>query len=150
MDIFTHVLQILVRLRYPVSMPEDISSALGIQVGNSIRFKQLLEQLTAPTLKICNFTKFMPREEAERFFKEALRKDRFKQSSLYSFYFTEGWLEFELFFDDDSKLRRLYFHHRQLPSPSKHELMLQEGNCSASSSIQNTQKSKPLLLSNKI
>ncbi len=56
----------------------------------------------------------MPREQAERVFSGATCKERFKQESLYSYYFYEGWIEFVLIFDDDSRLRRLYLLHQYL------------------------------------
>lgn len=130
MDFLNYVFQMLVRLRYPVSMPQDIACALRIQMPNTVRFHELLAQLTNPDLTLPTLIKYMPREEAERAFKEALRKERFQKSSLYSFYFTEGWLEFELLFDEASRLRRLYIHHRLLTHPSGHELQLtKESHC---------------------
>ena len=55
---------------------------------------------------------------------EALRKERFSSSSLYSFYFNEGWLEFELQFDADSLLRRVYLHHKLIQDEDTFELRL--------------------------
>ena len=124
MELFKYVFEMLVRLRYPVSMPQDIACALGIQVQNTVRFRGLLTQLTDPSCKPPNLTKYMPRDKAERCFHHASRKERFQQSSLYSFYFNEGWLEFALHFDETSRLRRLYVHHRLIPHPSGYELPL--------------------------
>lgn len=129
MDIINYVFEMLVRLRYPVSLPQDIACCLGVEMQNTVRFKDLLAQLTDPTLKLDTLTKYMPRSHAERSFSSALRKERFKQSSLYSFYFNEGWLEFELHFDEESRLRRIYIHHRLLPHPAGHELPLSQNPC---------------------
>jgi hypothetical protein len=114
----------LVRFRYPVSLPQDIACCLGIQMHNSLRFKELLHKLTSSEQLPTKLTKFMSRETAERAFQNALRKEHFPQSSLYSFYFNEGWLEFELQFDEHSRLRRLYLHHKLLSYPSGYELSL--------------------------
>ncbi len=125
---FEILFKILARFRYPVSMPSDIADALGIQLTNTVRFKDLLLQLTSPELTLTHLTKYMSRKSAENTFKHALRKECFQQSSLFSFYFNEGWLEFELHFDETSKLRRLYIHHKLLLYPSGYELSLQTKN----------------------
>lgn len=66
----------------------------------------------------------MPRNLAEEAFSTARRMDRFKQCSLFSYYFDEGWLEFELRFDADARLRRVYVRHRRLPQDEGVELSL--------------------------
>jgi hypothetical protein len=114
----------LIRFRYPVSLPQDIAFALGIDMNNSLRFEALLDQLLCHSTRPTRLAKFMPREEAEYAFQCALRKDRFAQNSLFSFYFNEGWLEFELQFDDQSRLRRVYLHHKLIPAHRGHELIL--------------------------
>lgn len=114
----------LVRFRYPVSLPTDVSQAIGIEMPNSVRFCQLLSQITSPTCRPTKLNKFMNREDAEKAFHLAPRKERFCKSSLYSFCFNEGWLEFELQFDDHSRLRRIYIHHKQIPLPQGFELIL--------------------------
>jgi hypothetical protein len=122
MPFFDACLQMFIRLRYPVSTPEDIANALGIQLNNRLAFAQFLEgcKECQPT----NLAKYMSRTEAERVFCNALRKDRFTQSSLFSFYFNEGWLEFELQFDPMSRLRRVYLHHQYISDSRGHELDL--------------------------
>lgn len=62
--------------------------------------------------------------EAERAFHGAIRKERFSTSSLYSFYFNEGWLEFELQFDSNALLRRVYVHHKLINDHGVYELQL--------------------------
>ncbi len=112
MQFFTAVRQMLIRLRYPVSLPEDVAASLGICIDNRIAFGPFLT-----TCKDCQPTrlaKFMPRMEAERAFHAALRKEKFSSNSLYSFYFNEGWLEFDLQFDAHGLLRRVYLHHKQI------------------------------------
>lgn len=122
MQFFTAVQQMFVRFRYPVSMPEDVAVSLGVSIENTIGFKNFLTKCRdcQPT----RLSKFMPRTEAERAFKGALRKEKFSSSSLFSFYFNEGWLEFELQFDSNSLLRRVYVHHKLISEPGVHELPL--------------------------
>ena len=124
MKAINYFLSLWVRFRYPVSLPEDVADALGIEMHNSMRFKELLHELTNMHHPCSRLNKFMSRELAERCFLHALRKERFPQSSLFSFYFNEGWLEFELQFDPESRLRRLYVHHKLLSYPSGYELSL--------------------------
>ena len=122
MQFFTAVQQMFVRFRYPVSMPEDVAMALGICVENNIVFKKFLN--TCRECQPTRLSKFMPRMEAERAFHGALRKEKFLASSLYSFYFNEGWLEFELQFDTNSLLRRVYVHHKLISGAGIYELSL--------------------------
>jgi hypothetical protein len=124
MGLFNRVLDTLARFRYPVSLPQDVASAIGIEIQNSVRFRQLLSLLTNPSSSPTKLSKYMPREQAEYAFRSALRKESFPQSSLYSFYFNEGWLEFELQFDHLSRLRRVYLHHKLLYNTHGHELPL--------------------------
>lgn len=126
MSIFNRALGLLARFRYPVSLPQDIACAIGIEIQNTVRFRQLLSLLTNPYCSPTKLTKYMPREQAECAFQSALRIDRFNQSSLYSFYFNEGWLEFELQFDHLSRLRRVYLHHKLISDLHGHELILTE------------------------
>lgn len=122
MQFFDSFLHMFIRFRYPVSLPQDIAHALGISLKNTIAFEHLLMvcQSCVPT----RLAKFMPRMEAERVFQSAQRKDRFAQTSLYSYFFSEGWLEFELHFDDCSRLRRIYIHHKLIVNPNGFELPL--------------------------
>ncbi len=122
---FLHAVRnLLIRLRYPVSLPEDVADSLGIDIKNSIEFQKFLSRCQAarPT-RLC---KFMPRMEAERAFHNALRKEKFSSSSLYSFYFNEGWLEFELQFDANSLLRRVYLHHKLITGAIELNLMIDD------------------------
>ncbi len=122
MQLFSSLQQMLVRFRYPVSMPQEVASSLGVQIENNIPFQSFLTKCR--TCRPSRLSKFMPRMEAERAFQGALRKERFSSSSLYSFYFNEGWLEFELQFDTNSLLRRLYVHHKLIDDPGVYELTL--------------------------
>lgn len=106
--------RLLIRFRYPVSMPEEVASDLGLTISNSLTFKEFINCLTNPCLRPAKLSRFMPREEAEGIFQTALRKERFKQNSLFSYYFNGGWMEFMLLFDEQSRLRRLYIQHKDL------------------------------------
>lgn len=114
----------LTRFRYPVSLPEDIAQALGISLSNTQTFKEFVSQLIAPTLRQTTLSKFMLREQAEQVFINAPVKERFNQSTLISYYFNEGWLEFVLKFDDRGCLRRLYMLHRDIPKEEGIEIPL--------------------------
>ncbi len=123
MQFFTAVQQMFIRFRYPVSLPEDVAISLGVQIENNIGFKTFLN--TCRDCEPTRLAKFMPRMEAERAFHAAIRKEKFSSSSLFSFYFNEGWLEFELQFDSNSLLRRVYVHHKLISEPGIYELQLQ-------------------------
>lgn len=110
----TPVFRLLLRFRYPVSMPEDIATDLGLNISNFITFKEFINRLVNPDHRPTKLIRFMPREEAEHMFQTALRKEKFRNNSLYSYYFNEGWMEFVLQFDDQSRLRRLYVQHKEL------------------------------------
>ncbi|WP_068468214.1 hypothetical protein [Candidatus Protochlamydia phocaeensis] len=103
-----------IRLRYPVSMPEDVAADLGLNISNALSFKEFIKCLTNPCLRPTKLMRFMPREEAESIFQAALRKERFKQNSLFSYHFNGGWMEFMLQFDEQSRLRRIYIQHKDL------------------------------------
>lgn len=115
-------LHLLVRFRYPVSMPEDVASDLGIQISNSLNFKQFIHCLTDPRQRPTKLSRFMPRDQAEDIFRLAKRKERFQQNSLFSYHFKGGWVEFILQFDEQSRLRRLYIRHKDLKQ--KHEISI--------------------------
>jgi len=110
------VFQFFLRIRYPVSLPEDIAADLGINASNLLTFEQFVRQLSHQSCCPKRLTRFMPREEAEAAFQSAQRKERFGRNSLFSYYFQEGWLEFKLYFDEKARLRRIYLQHKDLNS----------------------------------
>ena len=114
--------RLLARFRYPVSLPEDVGSALGINTSNFVDFDTLFHTLT--TLKQTQLKKFMSREQAEAFFMSACIKEQFCHHTLCSYFFNEGWLEFILQFDREGKLRRLYIHHKNIKSDNGIEIPL--------------------------
>ncbi len=93
-------------------MPENVADALGITLSNFVSFDELVSTLTDPNCRPTRLKRFMPRKEAENAFAGALSKEFFKERSLFSYYFSEGWLEFVLWFDEKSRLRRLYIQHK--------------------------------------
>ena len=124
MKLFASIQHLWMRYRYPVSMPEDIAAALGIHLSNSLSFGDFVLQLSKPTCHPTRLSKFMPRETAEKAFCNAVRKERFCEKTLISYYFSEGWLEFMLQFDKESRLRRIYMLHRAIPSDQGIEIPL--------------------------
>lgn len=112
------------RFRYPVSLPEEVADALGVKLSNFITFQEFVDQLQNPTCRPTKLIKFMPREKAEEAFRGALRKELFPQNSLFSYYFSEGWMEFVLLFDEQSRLRRIYLRHKQISQEEGIEILL--------------------------
>ncbi len=124
MKAFDQLRRLMLRFRYPMTMPEDVAQALGIEMPNFLTFDQFVERLTCPNFRPTRLNRFMPRHIAEEAFRNARCKELFKSSSLFSFYFTEGCLEFVLHFDEQSLLRRLYIHHKQLKQERGVEIRL--------------------------
>lgn len=112
MKAFTLLEQFFLRLRYPVSSPEDIAEALGIEASSILNFYEFISYLSSSSCQPMKLFKYMHRDEAEQSFRTALRKEHFGRNSLFSYYFNEGWVEFLLDFDDLSRLRRIYFLHK--------------------------------------
>lgn len=120
MKVLQPLLQLFIRFRYPVSMPEDVAADLGLNISNSLNFQEFMGCLTDPRHRPTKLIRFMPRDQAEDMFRFALRKERFQQNSLFSYHFKGGWMEFVLQFDEQSRLRRLYMRHKDLKQ--KHEI----------------------------
>lgn len=116
--------QLMLRLRYPVSMPQDIAHALGISLSNTSSFDAFMVELCTSKILPSRLTKFMPRQLAEKAFDNAIRTERFCEKTLISYYFNEGWVEFVLQFDRESRLRRIYFTHRNIDADQGIEIPL--------------------------
>lgn len=114
MRVFNPFWHFFLRFRYPVSMPEDVATDLGLNISNFLTFQEFINHLIDPRHRPKNLIRFMPRNQAEDIFRYALRKERFQQNSLFSYHFKGGWMEFILQFDDQSRLRRLYIRHKDL------------------------------------
>ncbi|KIC74972.1 hypothetical protein DB41_IB01050 [Neochlamydia sp. TUME1] len=128
MKMFNFIYRILRRFRYPVSLPEDIAHALGVEFSYGLTFEEFVAQLQCPQLRSTRLKKYMPRQQAEEAFKSALRIDRFSQKSLFSYYFNEGWMEFILQFDEQGCLRRVYLQHKYIPEEMGLEILLSAQN----------------------
>lgn len=115
MKAFDLLYRFFLRFRYPVSLPEDVACALGVELSCYLTFEEFVGRLKCPHFRPTRLRKYMPREQAEDAFSSALRIDRFGQKSLFSYYFNEGWMEFVLQFDDQARLRRVYLQHRDIP-----------------------------------
>jgi len=124
MTVIDTLLEVFVRLRYPVSLPADIAQALGIEIKNTIKFKDLMNQITQKDFTPNRLVKFMSKDVAELAFQKAARKEYFCNSTLFSFYFIEGWLEFELHYDESARLRRLYIHHKMISTLESQEIAM--------------------------
>lgn len=122
MNLMKPLHRLFARFRYPVSMPEDVASDLGLSINNQLSFQEFINYLTNPTVKPTKLSRYMPRHEAECIFQTALRKERFKHDSLFSYYFNGGWMEFVLQFDEQSRLRRLYIKHKDIKQ--RHEISI--------------------------
>ncbi len=119
---FDLIIDLLLRFRFPCTLPSEIAESLGVDLPRYPTFSQLIQNISS-----CNPTKlhkFMSREEAENAFFTAQRKERFVGNSLYSYYFNEGWIEFVLQFDDNARLRRLYLHHKSIKEDEGIEIPL--------------------------
>ncbi len=106
--------RLLTRFRYPVSLPEEVAADLGLNISNALTFEEFITSLTNPSHRPTKLMRFMPRAQADGMFQTALRKELFKQNSLFSYHFNGGWMEFMLQFDEQSRLRRLYIQHKDL------------------------------------
>ena len=100
--------RLISRFRYPVSLPEDVARDIGMHLPNTLCFLEFLRLLGSPHQRPAKLRKFMSRTLAESTFESALKKEAFKSCSLFSYYFNKGWLVFALYFDEDSRLRRVY------------------------------------------
>lgn len=113
-----------IRFRYPVTLPEDIAQSLGVNLSNNVTFDEFVKCLTNPSCCPTRLMKLMPRKKAESMFCGAQRKEHFSRSTLISYYFSEGWMEFNLQFDAEARLRRIYIQHKQIESEQGYELPL--------------------------
>lgn len=100
-----------VRFRHPVSVPQDISLALGVDIPPFASFDNIIRFLTSPPCCPGTLKKYMLRSRAEKFFANARRQDIFAERILFSYYFLRGCIEFDLRFDQEDRLRRVYVNY---------------------------------------
>ena len=114
MKAFDWLFYVFHRFRYPLSLPEEIATDLGVKASNFLTFEEFVSCLTNPSCRPSRLERFMARDIAEAVFESAQRKEKFGRSSLFSYYFHEGWLEFNLHFDEQARLRRVYLQHKHI------------------------------------
>jgi hypothetical protein len=107
MSFLTDIARFISRFRHPVSLPEDVANDIGVSVSNNLTFNEFLDFLTSFHCRPTKLRKYMPREEAEAAFISALKKENFNSNTLFSYYFSKGWLVFALYYDREGRLRRL-------------------------------------------
>lgn len=115
--------RLLSHLRYPISSPHDVLSALGVSEElQDVDFHHFLKKVVTRVPR--RIFRCMGREDVERCFSSAYKKESFHRTTHASYYFMQGWLEFVLEFDESRLLRRLYVHHQLLSSSQSVELEL--------------------------
>jgi hypothetical protein len=118
-DIFV---DFLLRFRFPCTLPSELANSLGVDIPRYPTFAELIQNISHSTPT--KLHRFMPREEAENLFTTAQRKEQFVEQSMFSYYFNEGWVEFVLQFDRQSRLRRLYLNHKSIQNDEGIEIPL--------------------------
>ncbi len=108
MHFLESITRLICRFRYPVSLPEDVAHDLGMHLPNTLNFQEFIQLLSSPHHRPSRLRKFMPRLQAEHVFELALKKESFRSSSLFSYYFNKSWLVIALYFDEEDRLRRIY------------------------------------------
>jgi len=136
MKAFDLLYHFFLRFRYPVSLPEDVANALGINVSNFLTFDEFVSQLTSSSCKPTSISKFMDRSQVEEAFKGALLKEHFNEKTIFSYYFSEGWMEFVLLFDTQSRLRRIYIQHKHIEQEEGVEIPLSRETCCCSEPLE--------------
>lgn len=124
MQWFNAIYHVMRRFRYPVSLPEDVALALGMQMPRLLSFNEVIFSLKQPDFSQSTLVKFMPRALAEQAFVNAVRTERFFEKTLISYCFNEGCIEFALHFDKESRLRRVYLLHKEIPADQGIEIAL--------------------------
>jgi hypothetical protein len=112
------------RWRNPLSLPKEVSVALGCRLGRFPSFQQLAAALMQPGFHPRRLYKFMPRARAERVFDSALRIERFHDRTLCAYHLAGGWMECILSFDGQGQLRRLHVEHPHLNGGERVQLPL--------------------------
>ncbi|MBS0623955.1 MAG: hypothetical protein JSS62_04955 [Verrucomicrobia bacterium] len=126
MVIFKSVTKLIHRFRYPGSMPEDVAHDLGYHLSNTMAFSEFLQVLGSSSYRPTRLWKMMPRPLAEMAFTYALKKETFRYSTLFSYSFNHGWLVFALYFDEHSRLRRLFVQCPSCISQKSFDIFLDE------------------------
>ncbi len=113
MNVLQAFIKLIYRIRYPISLPEDVAGDLGIKVPSDHPiFTDVMSLLFDSTHTPAHLNRFMPRDQAEKIFRSACKRERFLNRSLFSYYIADGWLAFECIFDEKERLRRVFVQHK--------------------------------------
>jgi hypothetical protein len=124
MRLFYYLAKLYSGWQYRLYSFKEVADDLGVDVPGNIAFEGFVKALTTQYGHSAKLTKFMPRDDAEKVFASAIKKERFSRHSLYSYYFDKDWVGFYLQFDQNSKLRRLYIQHKNFKKHSGEEIEL--------------------------
>jgi hypothetical protein len=116
--------KLLQRFRFPATLPQEITQALGIRMADPLSFDEFFKNLVSKETIPSRLRKMMPRPQAEAPFSSAQRKERFHENTIFSYYFNEGWLIFILRFDEQGRLRGLELRHERIQGESGLQLPL--------------------------
>lgn len=116
--------RLFARFWYPVTLPEDVTETLGVEVSNFLSFDELINRITNSSTNPLRLSRFMPRRDAEKAFAHATCVEHFGEKTLVSYFFPQGWIEFVLKFDHESRLRRVYVQHKDIESEEGIEITL--------------------------
>lgn len=111
MQLVDELSRLMSRFRHPNSLPEDIANDLGITLSNHTSCEKLLELLASAQFKPTKLYWMMHRHDAEAGFRFFLKKEQFKTSTLFSYYFNKGWIIFSLYYDQMQRLRRVHIQY---------------------------------------
>ena len=114
------------RFRHPVTLPEEVACDVGIPLPNGLSCEAVIQRLKDPNQSSNKLVRMMPREGAEALFHNAVRQEKFRKSTLFSYYFASGWMEFSLQYDDQDLLQRVYILHRNIADDRGVEMPLAE------------------------
>ena len=126
MNFLRQITRLIYRFRHPVTLPEEVACDVGVPLSNGLSCEAVIQRLKDPRQASKKLVRMMPRERAEGLFHNALRQEKFRRSTLFSYYFATGWMEFSLQFDDQDLLRRVYILHRNIIDDRGVEMPLTE------------------------
>ncbi len=103
--------ELIARFKHPYSLPTDIGKDLGLfSLNNYMSFCQLTSFLDSPDCHPTKLCKGMSKKAVINSFKNAYRQEDFSNKSLFCYYFKQGWIQFEVTFDELGGLKSLRFH----------------------------------------
>lgn len=111
-------------LRCDISIPNDIAKTLGMDLSVYPTFNDFINQIASTSFRPLHLKKYMPRNEAEEVFQGAFKKECFHKKTMFSYFFNDGWMEFVLSFDEQSRLRRVFVLHKKIAEEQGVEIHL--------------------------